>query len=241
VQLDFLLGQTQKYSSMLAERLVGEDAAAAASQHPLAQQAAQRQPEEGSGAAGREPPSRQQGPGLAPGAAAPSSQAASGIEGSTAADGDGRGGEEEEGDEYVSGQDDDADDEGTLEEEERLAAAEAGGEPVVAAAEKAEAAGLADDAELPLEQLLARYGYVVPGEGDEVMAEAEASQGCTGSDDAGEAGGARWRPGCAWLGLNIEQLKRASGSWTNVCFYGRDCRAQGWMLGLWLPGKARML
>jgi hypothetical protein len=73
------------------------------------------------------------------------------------------GGEGDEEGDYLSGQDDDADDEGTLEEEERLAAAEAGGEHVVAAAEKAEAAGLADDADVPLEQLLppellARYG-----------------------------------------------------------------------------------
>ncbi|WPT11241.1 Protein PHOTOPERIOD-INDEPENDENT EARLY FLOWERING 1 [Picochlorum sp. SENEW3] len=63
-----------------------------------------------------------------------------------------------EEDEYRSGEDDDADDEETLEEEERMALAESGKSFTQLQAE--EAAGLKEDADLPLEELLAKYkGY----------------------------------------------------------------------------------
>ena len=115
-------------------------------------------------------------------------------------------GEDEEGD-YVSGQDDDADDEATLEEEEKMAAAEAGGGEAVAAAEKQEAAGLAEDVDVPLEQLLppellARYGLAgsAPGQPDVGL---EAGSGGSPSDPESDGGGspvclsvqrAWWRP-----------------------------------------------
>ena len=90
--------------------------------------------------------------------------------------------EADEGD-YASGQDDDADDEATLEEEEQLAAEEAGGGEAVAAAEKQEAAGLEDDADVPLEQLLppellARYG-LGPSAGKD--GSTSAARGATGA------------------------------------------------------------
>lgn len=58
-----------------------------------------------------------------------------------------------------AGDSDSADDEATLEEEEAEEAAEQG----AAAAREAELEGLADDADLDLDQLLARYGYLRPG------------------------------------------------------------------------------
>ncbi|GAB4813110.1 hypothetical protein N2152v2_000156 [Parachlorella kessleri] len=221
-QLDFLLGQTQKYSTMLAERLVGDEAAAVAlaSSQPQQQQAQQLaavqqhpQPQQRTAAAaaaaqeqpllhdqeGRQP--KLQG-GKVHGEAMPAegdssrqrqqaqqdaqqagSQADSGAgdqpSGSTAV-------KEEDEEEYRSGQDDDADDEATLEEEEQLAAEEAGGGEAVAAAEQQEAAGLADDADVPLEQLLppdllARYGLAGAGVG--------LKAGAGGSQSDPESGG----------------------------------------------------
>ena len=61
-------------------------------------------------------------------------------------------------DEYRSGEDDDADDEATLEEEEKAALAESGA--ALAQVHAEECAGLEADADLPLEELLAKYkGY----------------------------------------------------------------------------------
>ena len=67
--------------------------------------------------------------------------------------------DDDDGMDYLSGQDDDVDDEATLEEEERMAQAELGKKFLQERMD--ESVGLAADAELPLEQLLERYGYPV--------------------------------------------------------------------------------
>ncbi|KAL4852636.1 Protein PHOTOPERIOD-INDEPENDENT EARLY FLOWERING 1 [Chlorella vulgaris] len=181
-QLDFLLGQTQKYSTMLAGRLKGEEAAAAAavrlppslapapsglpptclsgslSGSPLpAAGAPKPEPEaaaaapSGAGSGGdhggqaaAQPSRRQRRPTRGVSPALPASAAASG----TAAAGD-------DSADYRSGEDDDADNEATIEEEEALAQAEGRD---VQHEEADEVAGLDEEADLPLEQLLARYG-----------------------------------------------------------------------------------
>jgi hypothetical protein len=136
-QLDALLGQTQRYSSLLAQRLTAAAAAAAAVNTNI--------PANGVGAG----PSKIQ---------------------TTDS-------EEAESEGYRSGMDDDADDEATLEEEDRLALEEGRNVDLDG---REEAVGLAADAELPIEELLARYGHATSAdvhehpkgpEGKEVVAE----------------------------------------------------------------------
>ncbi|KFM26869.1 Helicase swr1 [Auxenochlorella protothecoides] len=167
-ELDFLLGQTQKYSSMLAERLGTEEGGDL---------------------------------GPAPRCASPAGQAVP---------------REAKTSEYGADSDD-ADDEATLEEEEAAALAEGYSRQ----AEKEEIDGLAADADVPLGQLLAaygvpvaeqraaemdladlmaRYGYVRPGSGEEweqegaareqeaaTRRDAEEGTGRRGTDAAGGA------------------------------------------------------
>ncbi|KAG7668752.1 hypothetical protein Ndes2437B_g07158 [Nannochloris sp. 'desiccata'] len=151
-QLDVLLGQTQKYSSLLAQRLAVDEraeavVAASKAEVPPAAGEQSKQPlvTEKAGA----PPAATR-PRL------PVSQPPSAAVSGTAPDKD-------DTRDYRSGEDDDADDEATLEEEERLAHEEGRN---LLKDEKEEAAGLEEDADLPLEELLARYGYVVPGDGE---------------------------------------------------------------------------
>jgi E1A-binding protein p400 len=171
-QLDFLLGQTQKYSTMLAERLKGEGptaieaAAAAALEGP----SSSRQPSvslEPSAGPSREAQQRgaRQRPRRAARGASPASAAVSGTA------------EGEDSDEYRSGEDDDADNEATIEEEEALVAAEGRD---VKKEEADELAGLDEEADLPLEDLLARYGNY--------HLAATAEESAAGSGDEGAAG-----------------------------------------------------
>jgi len=151
-QLDALLGQTQMYSSLLAERLRGDEAeklkAPSRAHHPIIEStmeikeepASLQTKQEGRASLQREPRER-----IVP--------AASGTLNSL---------EDEDGVDYKSGEDDDADDEATLEEEERLALAELGID--LKREQMDETKGLEEDADLPLEDLLARYGYVIQKE-----------------------------------------------------------------------------
>eukprot|EP00890_Picochlorum_soloecismus_P002969 jgi/Picsp_1/3673/NSC_06510-R1_swr1 complex snf2 family dna-dependent atpase len=147
-QLDALLGQTQKYSSLLAERLRGDEAEkvkAASRSYPTIESSMEIREEPASllnEREGRASQQRESGDRLVP--------AASGTLNSF---------EEEDGMDYRSGEDDDADDEATLEEEERLALAELGTD--LKREQMDETRGLEEDADLPLEDLLAKYGYVV--------------------------------------------------------------------------------
>jgi len=159
-QLELLLGQTQKYSSFLAQRLGADEkveaiAAASKAAEPLARSPAAVAP---NAVAGVAPPnaSPSKPDGIHTSTSLPASEAVS----ANVLDRD-------DSMEYRSGEDDDADDEHTLEEEEALAKAEG---VDVDIDQKEEAVGLEEDAELPLEELLARYGYVVPKEEDEKAA-----------------------------------------------------------------------
>lgn len=150
-QLEVLLGQTQKYSSFLAQRLAADErveaiaAASKAAEEPASTAADQ------AGPSGTHSPRKPQGEGFQPSSAAVSANVF----------------EREDSKEYRSGEDDDADDEGTLEEEEAIARAEGRN---LAKDEAEEARALEEDADLPLEVLLARYGYVVPKEEEEIAA-----------------------------------------------------------------------
>ena len=147
-QLDALLGQTQKYSSLLAERLRGDEpeklqaVSRAETSIEIKEEAASLEAAGQEGGASQQRESRDR---IVP--------AASGTLNAF---------EDEDGIDYRSGEDDDADDEATLEEEERLALAELGTE--LKKEQMDETRGLEEDADLPLEDLLARYGYVVQEE-----------------------------------------------------------------------------
>ena len=125
--LDFVVGQTQRYSAALAARLGGGGPAPSASLR--------------SGGGARSGAPAVSGPARPPSRLAPPP----------------RDSVLDDEVDYVASDASDAgvDDEATLEEEERLAGA-AG-----RAAARAEAAALADEADMPLEELVARYGYVV--------------------------------------------------------------------------------
>jgi SNF2 family DNA or RNA helicase len=165
-QLDVLLGQTQKYSSLLAQRLAVDErteaVVAASKAEPTAAVPAKEQPTAPQAAARPRVPVSQ-----------PPSAAVSG----TAPDVD-------DTRDYRSGEDDDADDEATLEEEERMAQEEGRN---LQKDEKEEAAGLEEDADLPLEELLARYGYVVPGSGEAMDIDQAATAAAGPSTAAGAA------------------------------------------------------
>ncbi|KAI7839523.1 hypothetical protein COHA_006706, partial [Chlorella ohadii] len=176
-QLDFLLGQTQKYSTMLAERLKGEgptaiaaEAAAAAAGEPSSSQTpASWEPSAGPGGEAQQGGVRQR-PRRAARGTSPALPASAAVSGTA---------EGEDSDEYRSGEDDDADNEGTIEEEEALAAAEGRD---VKKEEVDELAGLDEEADLPLEELLARYGNY------HLAAEAVKAEESAGSGDEGAAG-----------------------------------------------------
>jgi SNF2 family DNA or RNA helicase len=167
-QLEALLGQTQKYSSLLAARLGADEKAEAVA---AASKAAPQRAHIAVPSIKEEPVA---GPSTSlqretlqvprPASVAPSAAHSANLD---LGDGD-------DSQEYRSGEDDDADDEATLEEEERLAAAE--GQDATEGGD-AEAAALAEDADLPLEELLARYGYVVPAGVQEVSHVAEEEGG----------------------------------------------------------------
>ncbi|KAK9867647.1 hypothetical protein WJX84_005155 [Apatococcus fuscideae] len=127
-QLDFLVDQTQRYSTLLAQRLtIGEGPRPLAPAQPLLHSS-------------REDTSiRTQGAPGGPTAAADAmllDEDSDGLDGQAASEED--------------------DDEATLEEEEAQAEREGGRNHAV------ELADLQQEAELPLEELLAQYGYVVP-------------------------------------------------------------------------------
>lgn len=157
-QMDVLLRQTQKYSSLLAERLRGGDEKDAkdakdakiegrqggAQGHvtvPLESRAASQVPSRAmSGMSGPANPSNRRG---------------SQLQKYELRDGE----DEDDSKEYRSGEDDDMDDEGTLEEEERLARLEFGGNLDRLLRETMdETKGLEEDADVPLEDLLPK-GY----------------------------------------------------------------------------------
>ena len=120
--LEFVVGQTARYSASLAARLGGVGAAA--------------MPASSLASGGGAGPSSFSGR-LMPATSGPSAPRS----------------DDDEGD-YVASGASEADDEATLEEEERLAAHDGGADA------RAEADALAGDADLPIEVLLARYGYV---------------------------------------------------------------------------------
>lgn len=141
-QLDVLLGQTQRYSSLLAKRLKSDETNRT-NMRTESEQGGQNSTARG---AVNQPVSE----GSTKGTARSSTSISVKLE------------DTEDSIEYRSGEDDDADDEATLEQEERLAAAELGSN--LQQEQMDETKGLAEDADLPLEQLLARYGYVIPNE-----------------------------------------------------------------------------
>ncbi|KAK9839615.1 hypothetical protein WJX81_001019 [Elliptochloris bilobata] len=206
--LSFLLGQTQRYSCLLAQRLApgSEEAAPQALGLPAAGgSSAGTAAREGADAAQE----RDGGAHVGPDAGEPE---------------EGR----SDGEEEAEVEAEEEDDEATLEEEEALAreAGEGGRE-----AEGEEAAALADEADMPIEQLLARYGItrddgkapaaaapaLGAGDGAErpakrrradlresadappLLAAADAQHAATaeqpGEADAGEAGGGEYMPG----------------------------------------------
>jgi len=156
--LAFLVGQTQKYSALLAARMT-DGAGVAAVSAPAAPSASLRSPSA---------------------AAAPSAAVAAGPSSppppATAYDA------MDDDADYVAsdGASGAEDDEATLEEEERLAGA--GG----AAAAREEAAALAADADLPIEALLARYGY---GGGGAVSPPPRPIDGSSSSEEEEGGGG----------------------------------------------------
>ncbi len=154
-QMDVLLRQTQKYSSLLAERLRGGDAKDAKDAKiegrqggpqghvtvPLESRAASQVPSRAM--------SGMSGPANA------SNRRQSRVQKSDLPDGE----EEDDSMEYRSGEDDDMDDEATLEEEERLARLEFGGNLDRLLRETMdETKGLEEDADVPLQDLLPK-GY----------------------------------------------------------------------------------
>ena len=171
-QLDVLLGQTQKYSSLLAQRLAVDErveAVTLASKAddvvvvvgPVVATTAMEIDENDENDDGDDDEGAAAGPSsssqhakqrraLLPSPPQPPSAAVSGT-----------GVDKDDSKEYRSGEDDDADDEATLEEEERMATLEGRN---LKKDEKEEAAGLEEDADIPIEELLARYGYVVPNQ-----------------------------------------------------------------------------
>ena len=158
-QLDVLLGQTQKYSSFLAQRLSADEraeavvaASKAAEDHAAAVVLNKRKEKEAEVEVEATHQGRRRSVLLA--SAPPPPSAA--VSGTAVADAD-------DSKDYRSGEDDDADDEATLEEEELAAVAEGRD---LTKDQKEEAAGLEEDADLPLEELLARYGYVGGDGGD---------------------------------------------------------------------------
>ncbi len=167
-QLDVLLGQTQKYSSLLAQRLAVDERTEAVVAASKAEPVAEKAAEEKAAAA----PSAVARPRV------PVSQPPSAAVSGTAPDVD-------DTRDYRSGEDDDADDEATLEEEERMAQAEGRN---LQKDEEEEAAGLEEDADLPLEELLARYGYIVPGDGEAMDVDHPAAG--AGADGAGPSAAA---------------------------------------------------
>ena len=149
-QMDVLLRQTQKYSSLLAERLRGVDEKDEERQGghvtvPLESRAASQVPSRTM--------SGMSGP------VNPSNRRRSQVQKIKLQDGEMEEEEEEDSMEYRSGEDDDMDDEATLEEEERLARLEFGGNLDRLLRETMdETKGLEQDADVPLEDLLPK-GY----------------------------------------------------------------------------------
>ncbi|KAL4459188.1 hypothetical protein ABPG75_014053 [Micractinium tetrahymenae] len=201
-QLDFLLGQTQKYSTMLAERLKGEQEAAAAAAAATAARGGgssgpdvkpepsssaggeeEGEQEEGAAEAAAAPPPRRQQRRAALRGASPALPASAAVSG-TADRGD-------DSADYRSGEDDDADNEATIEEEEALAAAEGRD---VKREEVDELAGLDEEADLPLEELLARYGnYHLAAEAQESAGSGE-EEGEDEDEEEGNPAGAAAAP-----------------------------------------------
>ena len=139
-QLDALLGQTQRYSAILAQRLAEDDAVKQEQLpcllQPITEEASSPVREMSSRAGRRRIPATASAPGSAA------------VSADTGAD---------ESLDYRSGEDS-ADDEATLEEEEHLAQLEGTNDT-----DLLEVAALTDEAELPLEQLLAKFGGYRPG------------------------------------------------------------------------------
>ena len=161
-QMDVLLRQTQKYSSLLAERLRGgdEDDQGGGRHVPVESRVASQVPS--------------QMPSQMPSRAASGMSNLSNRRGamsrrpnlSNATGNEGAEEEEEDSMDYRSGEDDDMDDEATLEEEERLARLEFGGNLDRLLRETMdETKGLEEDAEVPLEDLLPKGYQPVSGTG----------------------------------------------------------------------------
>jgi len=151
-QMDVLLKQTQKYSSLLAGRLRGEDA----TQTQLVSTRTQSRADSAAAGTTSRGVDVKEEQDVIDAAAVDMAKRAPARSGTQQDDDD-------DCNDYRSGEDDDADDEATLEEEERLAQAELGEKFLKEQMD--ETRGLADDAEMPLEMLLQRYGYVVPEKG----------------------------------------------------------------------------
>ena len=151
-QMDVLLKQTQKYSSLLAGRLRGEDA----TQTQLVSTRTQSRADSAAAGTTSRGVDVKEEQDVIDAVAVDMAKRAPARSGTQQDDDD-------DCNDYRSGEDDDADDEATLEEEERLAQAELGEKFLKEQMD--ETKGLADDAEMPLEMLLQRYGYVVPEKG----------------------------------------------------------------------------
>jgi E1A-binding protein p400 len=189
-QLDVLLGQTQRYSAILAHRLAdeqpGEDGNKEQQQRSLLPPVSEEDNTKEIALAGTAPIAAAGRPVAGQRRAAAVHAAIHVSASATVSEASAIGHDE---DEYKSGEDS-ADDEATLEEEEVLAKQEGRN----ADKEQAEeAAALAAEADLPLEELLARYGGYRPGmvgmeegggEGGEVVPSNEEEDGSAGTKTA---------------------------------------------------------
>ena len=160
-QLDALLGQTQRYSSLLAARLKQDknpDAREVKEMTDLPSESAEVAQELTRGFASLEQQHNDENRRMNPLKPIPMTeiQYTRPLNVSEVTDAGDSG---DLSPDYHSGEDDDKDDEATLDEEEALAHAEGRN---LEKDQHEEAEGLAEDAEMPLEVLLARYGYVIP-------------------------------------------------------------------------------